>query len=353
MVHSPFQRLPALSAVKVSFLGQIPRKMQPSQKHVLRAQIQILAKEGQSTGLVAQKLRCSEWIVRRWRFRDDVGDAHRSGRPIKLTKSMIDKISRKLQSKKKLSQRAVAKQAGLSQFSVSRAKELSDLKFYLGVPKPVLTAEHKRARIRFAQEHASEDWTRVAFLDEKIFFVGASSSHRRTGVYAHSREEVESVPHLAHAPKVNVVAAIMTGGRTRLYIFEGIMNAAVFSDILESALIPDMIGHFGDQDFVLAMDNDPKHRSAQVRNRVAEVAGDQMSIMPWPSRSPDLNPIENVWALLQAAVDMHPTSTKAQLKARLRIEWHKLSQKAIDNCVNSMPSRLHDVKSQRGGPTKY
>lgn len=327
--------------------------MQLSPKHLQRAQIQILAQEGLSTGIISKILGCSEWVVRRWRFRDYVDDSPRSGRPIKLTSSMVDKITRKLLSKLKPSQRNIAKQVGLSQRSVLRAKEMAGLKFYLGVPKPALNSSHKRARVLFAREHADEDWTKVAFLDEKIFFVGGSASHRHTGVYAYSRAEVDSVPHWAHAPKVNVVAAIMTDGRTRLYIFEGIMTAAVFADILESALLPDMLEHFDGQEFALAMDNDPKHRSGQVRNRLVHVAGDQMSIMPWPSRSPDLNPIENVWALLQAAINKRPTSSLAQLKARLRAEWRKLSQEAINNCVNSMPSRLQAVISSRGGPTKY
>lgn len=327
------------------------RELSPKER--LRADIQALAKAGWFTWQISKFLGCSQRIVRRWRFRDFVSDASRSGRPLKLTEAMIKKITRQLQSKKKLSQRLVAKKVGVSQTTVFWAKKLGRLKLYLSPLKPTLTTAHKRNRRQFALSHAARDWSRVVFEDEKTFFVGTSGSYRSRGVYAYSREEVEMTPHQAHPPKLNVAAAIWKGGRSRLSIFQGTMDAGVFADIMEQDIMPDAIRHFGDQEFELAMDNDPKHRSATARARVAEVGGDQVSVMPWPSLSPDLNPIENVWAMLQAAVDRRPTSTLQQLRARLRVEWRNLSQEAIDHCIDSMPQRLQSVRAAKGGATKY
>ena len=44
-------------------------------------------------------------------------------------------------------------------------------------------------------------------------------------------------------------------------------------------------------------------------------ADNQITLLPWPSQSPDLNPIENIWTVLKANVGNHkPTSTKELMR---------------------------------------
>ncbi|GFV79875.1 hypothetical protein TNCV_1727001 [Trichonephila clavipes] len=60
------------------------------------------------------------------------------------------------------------------------------------------------------------------------------------------------------------------------------------------------------------------------------------------SRSPDLNPIENVWDASgrQVAGRNYPPTNKNTLIRALTEEWDKLRQQLLDNVVQSMVRRV-------------
>ncbi len=68
----------------------------------------------------------------------------------------------------------------------------------------------------------------------------------------------------------------------------------------------------------------------------------------WPSQSPDLNPIQHVWEILDRRVRQHspPPSSKHQIGEYLLEEW-------LQRLVESMPRPHEAVLAARGGPTPY
>ena len=48
--------------------------------------------------------------------------------------------------------------------------------------------------------------------------------------------------------------------------------------------------------FGVQQDNAPVHKSEVVRNFLAQ---EQWEVLDWPAYSPDLNPIENIWAIFK------------------------------------------------------
>ncbi|GFX17890.1 DUF4817 domain-containing protein [Trichonephila clavipes] len=82
-------------------------------------------------------------------------------------------------------------------------------------------------------------------------------------------------------------------------------------------------------------DNETCHRTLAVRDCL-DSEGIQRLV--WPARSPDLNPIENVWNALgrQVAGRNYPPTNKNTLIRALTEEWDKLPQQLLDNFVQSM-----------------
>ncbi|GFT07153.1 transposable element Tc1 transposase [Trichonephila clavipes] len=75
----------------------------------------------------------------------------------------------------------------------------------------------------------------------------------------------------------------------------------------------------------------------------------------WPARSPDLNPIENVWDALgrQVAGRNYPPTNKNTLIRALTEEWDKLPQQLLDNGVQSMVRRVECCITLHGGHIRY
>ena len=77
--------------------------------------------------------------------------------------------------------------------------------------------------------------------------------------------------------------------------------------------------------------------------------------LPWTSQSPDMNPIEHLWVILDRAVQKNsrkPTS-RAELMNLLREACAEIPQEKISELVSSTPERVKAFKSANGKNTKY
>ena len=97
-------------------------------------------------------------------------------------------------------------------------------------------------------------------------------------------------------------------------------------------------------------DNDPKHSSRLVQTWLFN---NGISCLEWPRYSPDLNPIENLWANLKKRVEKRNPTNVAELEQAVREEWACTDKDLCRKLVASMPDRLARVLEYQGGPTGY
>ena len=75
----------------------------------------------------------------------------------------------------------------------------------------------------------------------------------------------------------------------------------------------------------------------------------KLKVLDWPAKSPDLNPIEFVWSILDKKLITTPIYNKATLRKRLVEEWKFLGIDLRCSLVDSMPERLTKYLQAKGG----
>lgn len=150
----------------------------------------------------------------------------------------------------------------------------------------------KAERAAWREEFAAVDPTKLVFLDES----GASTAMDRTHGRAPSGVRVDGpVPH-GHWKVVTLTAAVRLDGvpPSACLAFDGATDTACFETYVEECLAPAL--RPGD---IVVMDNLACHKTAGVA-RLIEAAGATVRYLP--AYSPDLNPIEQLFSKLKAAL---------------------------------------------------
>ena len=124
---------------------------------------------------------------------------------------------------------------------------------------------------------------------------------------------------------MHVWAGISMRGPTKICIFDGIMDAVLYVDILRTTLLP-FIAQKYPEGHRFMQDNDPKHTSVLAKDFFT---ANGINWWKTAAESPDLNPIENVWHQLKEYIrrEVKPT-TKAELVEGIKRFW-----KTVDNAL--------------------
>lgn len=223
--------------------------------------------------------------------------------------------------------------------------------------KPFLNPAQRRKRLQWAKKHVSwtsEQWKKILWSDETRISIFGSDGVR----YVRRRTGEDCLPECTTATMKHPLSIMVWGCMSqdsvgRLQILNGSVNADKYiQEGLEPKVLPSAPDIFGDgMPYIFQQDGAPCHTAKKC---IAWCKKNKVELLDWPGNSPDLNPIENLWARLKRAVAAKRPSNKRQLTEAVIHAWHHIiAPTDLEKLVDSMPSRCDAVIKAKGYPTRY
>lgn len=222
--------------------------------------------------------------------------------------------------------------------------------------KQRLSPAHVALRERWAMQRVhwrQQQWRRVIFTDESRFCLFRADGRMR--VWREPRQELLQKHVQAferQAASLHVWGGISFNGKTELVFLDNNVTGNTYADLLQRHLVPFVLREYnGPANCILQDDNAAPHRAAAVQLRKQQL---QLRTLRWPSRSPDMNPIEHVWSYMKRRIhQQQPPQNLQQLRQVMMDCWREIPQDYVRRLVLGMPRRINDLLLARGGYTRY
>lgn len=282
----------------------------------------------------------------------------RSGRPPKITEQAKRNLLRKARTGR-YTARQIYSDLALN-ISLSRVRQIMssdpNLRWAKMKKKPHMTPAHHAARLQWATSHVSwtqPQWDCVIWSDEKKFNLDGPDGR---AYYWHDKRLPPKIFSKRHSGggSIMIWGCYSSRGGGQLAVLDGRLTAIKYIEILENYLLPFAYVEHGTatEDFVFMQDGARAH-TANITKQWLQGMG--IEVMNWPACSPDLNPIENLWAILTLKV--YPNSKQysnvSQLKQAVFDAWESITDEDR-KCLNqSMNNRCLATIQARGKATKY
>lgn len=222
---------------------------------------------------------------------------------------------------------------------------------YVGIP---LTAEHARNRVNWATIHRrwrQGQWNNVLFSDESRFCVQFADGRLRVWRRKGERFDVNNVLQRDRygGGSVMVWGGICRNGRTDLITIQGTLNSVGYcNNVILPVVVPFLQQRNG---MIFQQDNARPHVSRYTMNVIRQ---NNVVTLDWPSRSPDLSPIEHLWDALGKRVRDRPNVNNVnELERALHEEWMNIPVAEINRLISSMRRRCTAVIAHNGMHTRY
>ena len=171
---------------------------------------------------------------------------------------------------------------------------------------------------------------------------------RETNTAHHPKNPIPTVRH--GGGSIKLWGCFSSAGTGALVRIEGKMGGAKYRKIPEENVLPSAWKLKLGWKFTFQHDNDLKHTA---KATLEWLRNKNINVLKWPSQSPDLDPIKNLWHDLKIAVHQRSLRNLTELEQFCTEEWANISQSRCAKLVETNPNSLTVVIAGKGASTKY
>ena len=220
--------------------------------------------------------------------------------------------------------------------------------------KPYICKKNKMSWLKFATEYViwmDEQCDCVHFSDESKFnlfgcdgkpFVRRSPKERYSPLGTKSSIKFGGV--------IVMVFGMISAAGIGLFVWlHGKINATAYKEILKKHAVP-ILRTAINQPAVFMQDNAPCHATKSVKTFLSKK---DVAVIEWPAQIPDMNPIENVWKLLNERLNEQNPRNVEELWTNFKGEWEKICVDECKTLIHSRSKRWQPVIKSKSLHIKY
>jgi len=150
---------------------------------------------------------------------------------------------------------------------------------------------------------------------------------------------------------VMVWAGFAANGTTQMVFLDIMVNSAAYQDILGEHLLP-TAPLITSGDYLFQQDIASIHVSCTSKSWFE---ANFVKLLDWPSKSPDLNPMENLWGIL--CIEIHKDGkqydSKSSLISAIKSTWENLLRQTLQKLSESLTVRMIKIIENKGNFLHY
>ena len=283
-------------------------------------------------------------VIREFLQTGQIPQPRKRGRKPKITEEMKNFIEVKTLLDASLSSVSLATEVennfGQSITSQYVSKLRNEMRFHFRPPKHEqhLSEEQIRNRKNFCEKMLQQEFylDKIAFSDESRFVLG--KDNRWIWVRKGDFTKNSIITETKFPQSIMVFGVIANNYKSKLIIVDSSINSEKYiSNMEESEFIENMDRLHGKLGWLYMQDGARCHTAQETLDWLES----QINVITdWPANSPDLNPIELLWAILKRAVAEENPKSKDELKKIVEKTWNGLSLRLINKLCLSFINRL-------------
>lgn len=306
--------------------------------------------------------KCVFTTIQNYLENGNVNEKKRSGRPRKTTPDHDKRLFDLARSFPNMSARSMSFDAEnhripkISHQTVARRLHEFDLESHLAATKPLLKEIHKEKRLAWCLERQNwgyEKWASVIFSDESNYMLINRKTTPRVWRFSYEKYDERFVKKVVQGGggSIGVWGCIGQKGTGCAATYTGRLNALKYLDLLENNLRPSLdLLQSDDNDWYFQQDGATCHTAKSVTKWFK---ANEINTIEWPPKSPDLSPIENLWAFIDTKINENPPDTLADLEVAIIRIWNEIPISKVIGLIESMPERVQACIDARGSYTRY